>query len=352
MNPLADDLDAVLALTGGLWDDLRGARLFLTGGTGFFGCWLLETALWADRRHGLGLSLVALTRDPAAFARKAPHLAGHPALTLHAGDVRDFSFPAGEFSHVVHAATDSDTAKIVAEPLETLDTIVRGTRRVLDFAAQARARRVLLTSSGAVYGRQPPEVARVGEDYAGAPDVLGPAASYGEGKRVSELLGAAYARRAGMDVVLTRPFAFVGPYLPLGGHYAVGNFLGNGLRGEAVKIGGDGTPRRSYLYASDLAVWLWTLLLRGDSPRPYNVGSEDDVSIGGVARAVAGLCGGLAVETAQAADLSRPPERYVPSTERARTELGLRQTVPLDEALRKTLLWHRHRAISGSSPRK
>lgn len=340
INPLAEDLDAVLSLTEGLWDDLRGARLFLTGGTGFFGCWLLETALWANDRLGLGLEIVALTRDPASFARKAPPLAAHPAVTLWPGDVRHFAFPEGAFTHVLHAATDSDTAKIVAEPLETLETIVQGTRRVLDFAVQAGAKRVLLTASGAVYGRQPPEISHVGEDYAGAPDVLGAAAAYGEGKRVSEMLGAIYARKHGLKVVLTRPFAFVGPYLPLGGHYAVGNFLGNGLRGEPLKIGGDGTPRRSYLYASDLAVWLWTLLVRGQSLRPYNVGSEDAVTIEEMARQVAACFDGLPVKVARAPVPGLASEQYVPSTARARTELGLRQTVSLDEALRKTIRWH------------
>lgn len=343
VNPLAEDLDAVLALTEGLWDNLREARLFLTGGTGFFGCWLLETALWANDRLELGVEIVALTRDPAAFARKAPHLAADPALTLWAGDVREFAFPEGRFTHVVHAATDSNTAKIVAEPLQTLETIVQGTRRVLDFAVTVGAKRVLLTSSGAVYGRQPPELTHIGEDFAGAPDVLDAAASYGEGKRVAEMLGAAYARQHGLGVVLTRPFAFLGPYLPLGGHYAVGNFLGNGLRGEPLKIGGDGTPLRSYLYASDLAVWLWTLLLRGQSLRPYNIGSEEALSIEDLARQVAAKFGGLPVEIARASVPGLASEQYVPSTARAQTELGLRQTVSLDEALDKTIRWHQGR---------
>ena len=133
-NPLADDLDHVLAQTSGLWEELRGARVFLTGGTGFFGCWLLETFLWANDHLKLDASVVLLTRDGHAFERKAPHLAGHPAVTLHDGDVRTFELADGAFSHVIHAATDASPAQNHHDRLLIFDTIVNGTRRTLEFA--------------------------------------------------------------------------------------------------------------------------------------------------------------------------------------------------------------------------
>ena len=142
------DLDHVLAHTKDLWDDLRGARLFITGGTGFFGCWLLESLLWADEQLGLGASAVVLTRSPAAFARKAPHLAGHPAIQLHEGDVRGFTYPSGPFSHVIHAATEASATLNAEAPLRMFDTIVEGTWRVLALARRVGARKFLFTSSG------------------------------------------------------------------------------------------------------------------------------------------------------------------------------------------------------------
>ena len=341
-NPLAADLDHVLAHTIEFWEDLRGERVFVTGGTGFFGCWLLESFLWANRLLNLKAEAVVLTRHPAAFQEKAPHLALHPAVTLYKGDVASFESPPGAFSHVIHAATEADAKLNAEQPLAMLDTIVMGTRRTLEFAMESGARRFLLTSSGAIYGRQPPELTHVGEDYVGAPDPIATTAAYGEGKRLAEVMCAAYARCGAIETVVARCFAFVGPYLPLGGTYAAGNFIGNGLQGEPIQVGGDGTARRSYLYASDLAIWLWTLLLRGKSRRPYNVGAEDDLSIAELARLVSALCGRLPVQIARLPDQHAPVERYVPATGRALSELGLRQWVPLDEALRKTIQWHQH----------
>ena len=75
------------------------------------------------------------------------------------------------------------------------DTIVDGTRRTLDFARRTGARRFLLTSSGAVYGRQPAELTHVPEEYAGAPDPTDAGHVYGEGKRAAEMLCALHADR-------------------------------------------------------------------------------------------------------------------------------------------------------------
>jgi dTDP-glucose 4,6-dehydratase len=342
-NPLADDLEHVLAHTAGLWDDLRGARLFITGGTGFFGCWLLESLLAADARHVLGIEAVVLTRSPDAFARKAPHLAAHPAVRLLAGDVRALGEVPGQFTHVIHAATEASAALNAAAPRVMFETVVEGTRRALDVAVRCGASRFLLTSSGAVYGPQPSDLTHVGEDHRGGPDPTDPASAYAEGKRAAELLTVVAHREHGLGATVARCFAFVGPHLPLDAHFAVGNFLRDALGGGPVRVAGDGTPYRSYMHAADLAIWLWTILLQGTPGRPYNVGSEDDLSIAEVAARVARLLG-TGVTIARAARPGTPASRYVPSTARARAELGLDQPLCFDAALSRTSRWLLERA--------
>lgn len=342
-HPLAGDLDRVLEQVGELWEEFRGARLFVTGGTGFFGCWLLETFAWANRRLDLGATALVLTRDRDSFARKAPHLAADPALGFHDGDVRDFRFPEGRFTHVVHGAATSavETFRKV-DPLVTFDIVLEGTRRALELAARSGATQFLLVGSGAVYGRQPADLTHVPEDYPGAPHPASPAAALGESKRAAECLCALYAAGRGLEAKIARCFSFVGPYLPLDLHYAAGNFVRDALAGGPIRVGGDGTPVRSYLYAADLAVWLWTILARGRSCRVYNVGSEAAVSIAELARATARTASPeLEVAIAGTPVAGAPVERYVPSTARAQRELGLRQTVSLAEAVERTLAYHR-----------
>ena len=331
----------MLAQTRDLWEELRGRRLFLTGGTGFFGCWLLESFLWANDKLGLGSSVTVLTRKPEAFRNKAPHLAEHAAVEMLAGDVRSFEFPAGEFSHVIHAATEANAKLNDENPLLTLDTIVQGTRRALDFAVHVGARKFLLTSSGAVYGEQPAEMTHIPETYTGAPDSTNVRSAYGEGKRAAELLCAIYHRRHGLQTKIARCFAFVGPYLPLDVHFAIGNFIRDAVGGGPIVVKGDGTPRRSYLYATDLMTWLWTILMKGEPCRPYNVGSEEDFTIAQVAEAVAAAAGpSCRVQAASRPGPAAARLRYVPATRRAKEELGLGVTYGLRQAIERTYAWN------------
>jgi len=221
-NPLSLDLEFILNNTQGLWDEIKGQRIFITGGTGFIGCWLLESFAFANEKLNLGASTVVLTRNQGAFRKKAPHLAGNPAISFHEGDVRCF--------------------------------------------------------------------------------------------------------------------AFVGPYLPLDIHYAIGNFIRNGLAGEPLHITGDGTSYRSYLYAADLAVRLWTIPLRGKPGTAYNVGSEEAVAIADIAKIVTeAFSSELPVIIGKKADDQIIPERYLPFTEKARDELGLRQEIDLEDAIARTI---------------
>ncbi|NIJ20027.1 dTDP-glucose 4,6-dehydratase [Sphingomonas naasensis] len=331
---LEQDMAAINAALAPLWPRLAGARIFMTGGTGFIGRWMLE----ALARSGVEAEVTLLSRDPLGFAARAPHLARR--FRLVRGDVMHFTAPAADYTHVIHAATDASAALNAGDPRRMFDTIVQGTRNALDLANGCGDARFFFLSSGAVYGAQPHEVPHVGEDWRGGPDPCDPLSAYGEGKRAAEMLCAIYARQFGLDTVNARIFALLGPLLSLDIHFAAGNFIRDAMAGKTIRVTGSGEAVRSYLYAADLTVWLWTLLIAGRAGAVCNVGSEEAVSIAELARRTASLLGGPGVEILGKPDPGWNPGRYVPSTARIRAELGVTPTIGLDTAIRRTALSH------------
>ena len=332
-----EDLEHILEHTKGLWEEVRGKSLFLTGGTGFFGMWLVESFLHINRRLSLDASICLLTRDMEGYRQKAPHLAANPSLSMVQGDVRSFAFPEGEtFEYMIHAGT---TSSAPVPPVEMFSTIVDGTRRVLDFARTCGTKKFLFVSSGAVYGPQPEEMTHISEDYLGGPVTTSPSSAYGEGKRAAELLCAMHSTPE-FECKIARCFAFVGPHLPIDAHFAIGNFIRDALRGIDIEIHGNGQTVRSYLYASDLAIWLWTILFQGSANWSYNVGSEQSISIEELAHLVCKtLNGNCDVCLNFKPDELGKSNRYVPRTLRAQQKLGLKSTCSLEHAVQKTAMW-------------
>jgi dTDP-glucose 4,6-dehydratase len=326
------DLRFILGRIETFREELREIRIFLTGGTGFVGRWLLGALSGANRAFDLRLDLTLLTRGGDYFHDIEGDLED-TGFHIIRGDVRDFSFPDGEFSLVVHAAAESSRP---TTDRETHQTIVEGTRRCLEFARRHGTRRFLYVSSGAVYGRQPADLERVSEtaDSKRGPEGLN---AYGRAKLEAERM---VIEAAGPDATIARGFAFVGPHLALDRHFAIGNFIRDALGGGPIVVRGDGTPLRSYLYAADLVIWLLTVMLRGRPGWAYNVGSEEAISIGNLARLVADTVRPNTPVEVLEAPTGAPAAQYVPSTERARRDLGLQVWTTLAEAIRRTANWY------------
>lgn len=291
-------------------------RIFITGGTGFFGKSMLDWRL----RHPEAAAdeWTILSRDPGRFMKRYPRLANQPGVRFRQGDVRTFAFGDKSYDAVIHAATDAVTT---LSDDEMTSVIVEGTRHIIDFAKVCSAKKLMLTSSGAVYGALSSTVA---EEVPCCPTT-----AYGKGKLLAEQM----CRESGLHVLLPRCFAFVGPYLNRGIHFAIGNFIQNCIDGQPIVIKGDGSPLRSYLYADDLVEWLLAILERGESGRPYNVGSGQAIPIRDLAVLVRETLHSSSEIQVLGESVPGAANCYVPTVLRARAELGLVQKVSLPEAI-------------------
>ena len=310
-------------------------KLLVTGGTGFFGRALLRR--WMDNeKYGTSLpEVTVLTRSPESFLGCYPEFFGKEWLSFHKGNVLDYaSLPHNKtFTHILHGATESTIGPSL-QAFQRYDEIVNGTRNILDYAVTNNIKRVLLTSSGGVYGPQPETLGEIPESYWGIPDPLDPMSAYSMAKRASEHLCCLYNDRYGVETVVARCFAFVGPDLPLKAHFAIGNFIHDALYNQQINIAGDGTPVRSYMNQTDLARWLLCILDKGVPGNAYNVGSDQAISISDLAHLVRDILSpNKSVVFKNTASTFKGRNIYIPDISAARNDLHLQITISLRESI-------------------
>jgi dTDP-glucose 4,6-dehydratase len=310
---------------------VAGRSLLLIGGSGFFG----KSFLDAYRRGLLTpwsiARIIVVARSASRLRQDHPALLSADVTLLDADAARVDELPAADF--VVHAASSTDARRYAADPEGERANIIAAVDNYARLAERLhRASRIVFASSGAVYGQQPPNLPHIGEDYTpgAACQVADHKRDYTEAKRLSEARIAALGA-SGIRTSIARCFAFVGHYLPRDQHFAIGNFLADGLARRPVKVHARKSVYRSYMHADDLVHWLMTIAEAATPDgRPYNVGSDEAMRMGEIAEVVAQR---FRVAAEVPAVTEPEIDRYVPSIDRARAELGLTLSFDLASAV-------------------
>jgi dTDP-glucose 4,6-dehydratase len=339
-----EDLEHIFENTQDIWELFRGKSIFLTGGTGFFGKWLLESFIYVNDKLELNAKIITLTRNPEAFLKEYPFYNEHSnTVQFVKGDILNYDFNLEEkFQFIIHAATAASESLNKSNPLLMMDTITIGTRKVLDFAITQPLEGFLFISSGAIYGKQPWNVSNIREEDSFKVDINKPNTAYAEGKRIAELYCSTYFHKNNLPIKIARCFAFVGPYLPLDTHFAIGNFISNVLKNEDIIIKGDGSTIRSYMYTSDLMVCLWNLLIIGELNSPYNIGSDQAISIKKLAENIKKISNKIIEVKVLGTPIDfENIDIYCPNTTRMKN-LKLHQEIGINESILKTLIFYKN----------
>jgi len=342
IDSFKEDLNLILDHTTNCWNDFNNKTIFISGGTGFFGIWMQMSFIFINRKLNLNSKIILLTRSKEKFLNIYPWIEKYDEIVFVEGDITNFSFFDQKIDYIIHAATEASSKLNIEHPLVMFDTIVSGTKRMLEFAKIKNVKSFLFISSGAVYGKQPPEIENISEDYTGAPLTIDAGSVYGEGKRMAEVLCAVYHKQFNLPIKIARCYAFIGPFLPLASHFAAGNFIKDVIENRDIIIDGDGSPYRSYMYSADLMIWLWNIFFTGNNNKPYNVGSPHSVSISDLAEMIR-KCG-ESDETKiiiKKLYLGQPPQRYVPCVDRITEELKLKIYTDLETAIIKTIKFNK-----------
>lgn len=325
-------------------EKLSGKSIFLTGSTGAFGVWILSVILYAQERGVLTKKLYVLSRDPSRFIDSHQKLCSSLDITWISGDIRTFPFFQEKIDFCIHGATTSAKETFLGAPnYEKYLTVTQGTQRILEFVKKSNVDRLLYLSSGAIFGGNlDSDRSNLDELRIPKVDHLNSTYTLGHAKRSAETL-CFLAREELSDRIINvaRLFSFIGPYLPLDVHYAIGNFLGAAAFSKPIMLNSDGTSVRSFMYMADAVIWIFkSLLLNTNSSFPLHIGSDKAISIRDVAELIASITGSeVSLGHPYTRKNSPAPLFYVPSTMETRRLLDVSEWTGISESIGKTLDW-------------
>mgnify|MGYP003913797439 CR=1 FL=1 len=324
-----------------IFDDLKNQVILVTGGTGFMGKWIAEMVTFLNATHNLSINLYLLARDIQKFKDDVPHLAQKQYIKLISQDVRNLHDLPEEVNYIIHAAGSPDNRDHVSQPLKTVETFYKGTFNILDAATRLPGlKKILHISSHTVYGKNNDETF-IKESFLGTLEPNTVNHVYGESKIIAETLCSVYKNQFRLPITILRPFAFIGPYHDLEKPWAINNFIRDGILGGPIRILGNGSTVRSYLYASDMAYWILKALAIGQIGENYNLGSKTPVSLNELALKIQGSINpSIEILSKSSKENYVNISRFVADTSKTVKALVVEETHTLEDSINRTIVWN------------
>jgi nucleoside-diphosphate-sugar epimerase len=322
---------------------LRNSHIYITGGTGFLGSWLLEFISVLNDEHNFKIKATITCRTIERFSKTRSHLFSRKDFNFDETDVRNLSEIPKDVTHIIHAAAFTNRNHFATYPTHVLENNINSTIRIFRLAQQLGSlQNILLISSGLVYGRQNNDLSELKEDsFGGILSSFDANHVYAESKRASESIAAAFLSETTLPISVARPFAFVGPYQSLELPWAVTDFIRDAFQGGPIKIMGDGSTVRSIMYSSDFANWILHITAFARPRSVYNVGSSSPVDLLSLATLISSHFNPKPQIITSAGNVPHHSDKLVPSVSKAESELGLKIKVNLNDSISRSIEWHR-----------
>jgi nucleoside-diphosphate-sugar epimerase len=322
-------------------DSLRNQSLLITGGTGFIGKWVTEAIALLNQDYNFNIKLYIMARNVQEYKEQVPHLAKQPFITLIEQDIRNVSTLPEDVRYILHCAGSPDNRKHATTPLKTIDTIYKGTHAVLDACLRLpNLNKFVHLSSNTVYGHI--GSGAIKESQMGVIDCNSVNVAYTEAKRLAETICAVYRNQQKLPIIIVRPFSFIGPYQGLEKPWAINNFIRDAILDGPIRILGNEETVRSYLYGSDMAFWLLKALASGKSGATYNIGGQEPISLKTLANKVtSNFSQKIEVLIRYSKQYPANPSISTPDTSLITEDLGVKQVIDFDSALKKTIEWYK-----------
>jgi len=305
-------------------------RILVTGGAGFLGSHLCERLLRE------GHEVICLDNFFTGSKQNILHLMNHPLFEVVRHDVTMPYY--AEVDEIYNLACPASPVHYQYNPIKTIKTSVMGTIHMLGLAKRLKAK-MLQASTSEVYGD--PQVHPQPESYWGNVNPIGLRSCYDEGKRCAESLCMSYFQQNKVKVKIVRIFNTYGPRMLPNDGRVVSNFIMQALQNKDITIYGDGSQTRSFQYVDDCIEGMIRMMNTDDNfTGPVNIGNPEEFTILELARKVIAMTGSSSKLVFQPLPQDDPMQRK-PDINLARTSLGWKPEIKLEEGLRRTIEYFR-----------
>ncbi len=313
------------------WEELKNKQVFVTGATGLIGCAVVKALL-----HRGDIPVTALVRS----AEKAKAMFPEGGVTFVTGSVESLPQISTPVDYIIHCACPTDSSFFVEHPADTAETILAGTKNILNLALQHSAGVVFL-SSMEVYGKIEQEL-DLTEDILGEIDLMSPRSCYPMAKRMAENLCCCYAAQYGVRVMICRLSQTFGPGVKAEDKRVFAYMARCALAGEDIKLATSGSKKNMYLYTADAVTAILTVLLKGTTATVYNAANDATYcSVKEMAEAVAEAFGGGKVSVKTNTDAAQqgkyPPDTFLKLDTTKLRALGWEPKVDLMEMYQRMI---------------
>lgn len=309
------------------------SEIVILGGTGFVGLWVLQALQEYKKNLGIKANVTVYTRNS---KRAHQLLVNEMNLTLNIKEIDFSQQPAliDQADYYICAATPSRIQTGLGDPSGVYLSAINSSKSVILTATKKRnIPKVLNLSSGIVYGKQPILMKNRKEIEHG--ENSNSTSGYKNAKIVSEEIFESATSEGIIKSISPRLFAFFGPGIDFNEHFAIGNFLRDGLSNLKIQINGNPNTIRSYMYPTDLINWIFSALIN-PLDENVNIGSENPITMLELAETISNLTSKLGVEVKLNQDEST---NYVPSTAMFRKLYRVSEMISIEEGLDRWIEW-------------
>jgi len=315
---------------------LENKRILITGGSGMLGSYLLESICRVCEIQSINPKEIKVLSFTSSF-NSISHLLEYKYVNFESFDLvnlRNFN----GFNFVIHASSPASPKFFLDRPsMEKVNV------KPLSYLVSSETEKLLLFSSGEVYGDFPP--LNVSEDY--EPNISDTQfrSSYPISKKIAEEHGQLLSNHLGFKFIAARIFHTFGPGVRQDDGRSFADFLWSSAHGRKPFLKSSGKDIRSFLYSQDCILALLISLAHKKTFGPINIGGDESMTILSFAKRISFLSG-LGGEISQESLHFQKEKIIVPNLTKLKS-LGWKQTVDLDNAIMRTIDWIKSKSTSG-----